>query len=177
MTRFRFTQRLAVAMLLLCEPVVHAHGGPPFPIVSNQLAGAYDISVWTDPDTTDDGTAAGQFWVVLETAGEAAIPDGTRASVAIRPIDRQGPVQEGRAEPVDGEVTRQFVALLMDHEGPFGVHVTVEGPMGRAEVESRVDATYDLRPAPALLAIFLLPFVAVGALWVKMLRRRRRPAA
>jgi hypothetical protein len=176
MTRLRFTKRLAVAMLLLCEPVMHAHGGPPFPILSNQIAGAYDISIWTDPDTTDDGTAAGQFWVVLDSAGEGTIPEGTRASVVIRPLDRQGPAQEGRAEPVDGTVTRQFVALLMDHEGPFGVHVTVEGPLGRADVDSQVDATYDLRPAPGLIAVFLLPFVAVGILWAKMLRRRRRPA-
>ena len=39
---------------------VDAHSGPPFPIVSNQIAGPYDVSVWTDPDATADGSAAGQ---------------------------------------------------------------------------------------------------------------------
>ena len=62
----------------------------------------------------------------------------------------------------------------MDHEGPFGVHVGVDGPLGQAEVESKVDATYDLRPAPFLLAVYLFPFLAIGALWVKVLLRRRR---
>ena len=60
----------------------------------------------------------------------SAIPAATQASVAIRPLDREGPTREGRAEPVNGSVTRQFVALLMDHEGPFGVRVTVDGPLG-----------------------------------------------
>jgi hypothetical protein len=40
-------------------------------------------------------------------------------------------------------------------------------------VESEVDATYDLRPAPALLLLYLMPFVAVGLLWAKLLLRRR----
>lgn len=165
---------LAVAALGSRERMVHAHSGPPFPVVSNQLAGPYIVSIWTDPDTTDDGRAAGQFWVTLEAAGGAkAIPAGTRASVEIHPLDRQGPAREGRAEPVGGSLANQFVALVMDHEGPYGVRVTIDGPLGGARLESRVDATYDLRPAPMLIALYLFPFLALGALWMKVLRRRR----
>jgi len=63
----------AVSLALLLAGSVagqplHAHDGPPFPIVSEHTAGAYAVSVWTDPDTTDDGTAGGQFWVVLRPA-------------------------------------------------------------------------------------------------------------
>ena len=160
---------------LLGSGVVAAHSGPPFPILSDRTAGAYRISIWTDPDTTDDGKAAGQFWVVLEAAdGTSTIPAGTQASVAIRPLDREGPTREGRAEPVNKSVTRQFVVLLMDHEGPFGVRVAVDGPLGRAAVDSQVDATYDLRPAPGLIGLYLVPFVLVGGLWVKVLLRRRQ---
>jgi hypothetical protein len=65
----------------------------------------------------------------------------------------------------------------MDHEGRFHVRVTIDGPLGRAEVEADVDATYDLRPPPAMIAVYLLPFVAVGFLWVKLLLRRRLSAA
>jgi hypothetical protein len=170
---------VAIAALLGFGRVTDAHSGPPFPILSDRAAGPYSISIWTDPDTTDDGKPAGQFWVVLAAAdGKSAIPAGTQASVAIRPLDREGPTREGRAEPVDGSMTRQFVALLMDHEGPFGVRVTVDGPLGRAAVDSQVNGTYDLRPAPALLALYLVPFVLVGGLWVKVLlhrRQRRRP--
>lgn len=165
---------LAVALLLSAVDA-GAHSGPPFPILSDAIRGAYNISIWSDPDTTDDGKAAGQFWIVLAAADKkTTIPDGTRASVVIRPLDREGGVREGRASPVQGSVARQFVVLVMDHEGPFGVHVTVEGPLGPAVADTRVDATYDLRPAPALLALYVFPFVAVGALWMKALLRRRR---
>ena len=157
--------------------MLHAHSGPPYPIVSNRIVGAYDISIWTDPDSTDDKTAAGKFWVVLDSAARgASIPAGTQVHVAIHAVDRPGPMLSGVAAPVDGLVTRQYIALLMDHEGPFTVTVTVEGPLGAAQVQSHVDATYDLRPAPWLLVVFLFPFVAVGALWVKVLLRRRSRA-
>ena len=170
---------LVLARVGLGQAVVQAHSGPPFPIVSSQAEGPYSVSIWTDPDTTDDGKAAGQFWIVLDAAdGRTTIPEGTRASVAVRPLDREGAIRSGEAAPVNGAVTRQFVALLMDHEGPFGVRVTIDGPLGRAAVDSRVDATYDLRPSPWLFVLYLFPFVAAGALWTKMLlRRRRRPAA
>jgi len=162
-------------LLAALEATVAAHSGPPFPIVSNRALGAYSVSIWTDPDTTDNGKPAGQFWIELEPAdGRTAIPAGTQATVAIWPLDREGPRREGRADPVKGEVARQFVALLMDHEGRFGVHLTIDGPLGRAVVDSQVDATYDLRPAPWLIGLYLFPFVALGALWGKVLLRRRR---
>lgn len=164
----------------LVAPVarVHAHSGPPFPIVSNQLVGAYDVSLWTDPDATDDGQAAGQFWVVIQPAARGAtLPSETRASVAIRPTDRGGDEQVAVAAPVNGAVSRQFAALRMDHEGRFAVRVTIDGPLGRAEVASAVDATYDQRPAPFLLVVYLIPFLAIGALWIRLLRRRRTHAA
>jgi hypothetical protein len=164
----------AIIGLLYAGRGIEAHSGPPFPIVSDRVIGPYRISIWTDPDTTDDGKAAGQFWVVIAAAGGAGtLPVLTEARVAIRPLDRAGRTREGPAEPVNGSVERQFVALVMDHEGPFGVRVAIDGPLGRAEVEGQVDATYDLRPAPGLIALYLVPFALVGALWVKVLLRRR----
>ena len=62
----------------------------------------------------------------------------------------------------------------MDHEGPFAVHVSIDGPLGKADLDANVDATYDARPAPALMAVFLMPFLLVGFLWGKLLLQRRR---
>lgn len=176
MIRRAFEAIVCTAVLLTAfEAIVAAHSGPPYPIVSNRAVGAYTVSIWTDPDTTDNGKPAGEFWIELEPAdGRTAIPAGTQATVAIRPLDREGPTREGRADPVRGQLARQFVALLMDHEGRFGVHLTIDGPLGREVVDSQVDATYDLRPAPWLIALYLFPFVAIGALWGKALLRRRR---
>jgi hypothetical protein len=182
MTRLRRRLRRAAAaspLVLAAFAVIArtaslaAHAGPPFPIVSSQIAGAYDIAIWTDPDATDDAAPGGQFWIVLKPHGASAIPAGTRVTVGIRALDRPAAELTAVAAPVDGLVTRQFAALRMDHEGRFAVRVAVDGPLGPAEVTSQVDATYDLRPPPALFVVYLLPFVVLGLLWVKLLRRRR----
>jgi len=122
---------------------------------------------------TNDGSAAGQFWVVMRPNGPTPIPVDTRAEVTIRPSDRAGVVTKRETEPVQGDTTRQYAALLMDHEGPFAVHVSIEGALGKAELDANVDATYDARPAPALMVVFLAPFLLVGFLWGKLLLRRR----
>ena len=152
----------------------HAHSGPPFPIVTERTVGPYRLSVWADPDATDDGSAAGQFWVVLAPAqASAALPADTRADVFIQARDRAASVSSRRAEPVNGSVGRQFAALLMDHEGPYAVRVSIQGGAGAASVEADVEATYDLRPPRFMLAVYLMPFLLIGWLWTKLLIRRR----
>jgi hypothetical protein len=175
MTRCRrATRALWLLLLLSADPTaVFAHSGPPFPALSDRSAGPYRLSLWTDPDTTDDGSAGGQFWVVIHLADGSPPPPDTRAIVAIRPRDRPGPERSAATSPVDGDTSRQFAALLMDHEGPFAVRTTISGTRGSAAVDATVDATYDLRPPPWLLGVYVLPFVAVGFLWLKLLLRRR----
>jgi hypothetical protein len=152
-----------------------AHDGPPFPIVSKAPSGPYEVSIWTDPDTTDDGTPGGQFWVTLKTAGGGDPPSTTRAELVIAPMERAGPEQRAVAAPIDGDASRQFAAVVMDHEGRFRVHVTIDGPLGPAEVRGEVAATYDLRPPPVLVLVYLVPFLLVGFLWLKLMLRRRTP--
>jgi hypothetical protein len=157
--------------------VVQAHSGPPFPIVEDRIVGAYQVSIWADPDATDDQSAAGQFWVMLKAARSGqVIPAGTDVQVQIRPLDRPGDERLALAEPIAGDVSRQFAALVMDHEGPFAVVVRIDGALGSGELDARADATYDLRPRPALIALFILPFLLVGFVWGKLLIKRRMHA-
>lgn len=173
--------RLAVVGvgIAVCVAGVRAHSGPPYPIVSKRVVGPYLASIWTDPDATDDRSAAGKFWVTLAAAApREALPSETRATVSIVPTDRAGEVVSGATRPVNRDPSNQFVALVMDHEGPYAVRVTIRGPLGSAELESKVDATYDLRPQPIMLLVYLVPFVLVAALWGKLLFKRaaaRRP--
>jgi len=163
-----------IAILVWAECSSSAHSGPPFPIVPARVIGPYQVEVWTDPDATDDGTARGQFWVMMHRArSPEPLPGDTRAEVSILPRDRSGHPERADTSPVNGDVTRQFCALVMDHEGPFGVTVAINGPLGRGEVSADVDATYDLRPRPILMALYLLPFLLVGFLWLKLIIRRR----
>ena len=174
----RATARAAfttVIGVLLMTAAGRAHSGPPFPVISNRAVGEYQLSVWTDPDASDDGSAAGRFWVAIRPfRGGAAMPSETRATVSITPIDTAGPPRIAVAEPVRGDVSSQYAALVMDHEGRFHVHVAVSGPWGPAAVDADVDATYDLRPAPWLIVLYVMPFVVVGFLWIKLLRRRAK---
>ena len=166
-----------VIMIAGCQTIAHAHSGPPFPIVEDRIVGAYQVSLWADPDATDDSSAAGQFWVMLRPARSGqAIPSDTRVDVRIRPLDRPGGERIARAEPVNRNAGRQFAALVMDHEGPFAVHVTFDSALGAGELDARADATYDLRPRPALMVLFIMPFVLVGIVWGKLLIKRRMHA-
>lgn len=172
------TIALAACGLLVTADVSSAHDGPPYPIVSNQTVGAYRISIWTDPDTTDDDTRGGQFWVMIDPARRGASSlSGVRAEITIRPIDRAGDALTALAAPVNNDPSRQFAALRMDHEGRFAVHVAVDGDTGNATVDSEVQATYDLRPSRFMLVLYVLPFLLAGVLWTTLLVRRRRAQA
>lgn len=160
-----------------CELGLHAHSGPPYPIVQDRVVGAYKVSIWTDPDATDDQTAAGKFWITVQPAARGpVVPDATEVQVSIAPVDRAGEERTARADRLNGDVQRQFAALLMDHEGPYGVRVKIDGPLGRADLESQADATYDLRPRPILTLLFVAPFLLVGFIWGKLLITRRMAA-
>lgn len=172
MMRSRFA--IVVTFVLAAFSVrIAAHSGPPYPILSDQVAGPYLISVWTDPDTTDDGSPGGQFWIRIHLADGGEVPPGTHATVSISAVDRLESARTASASPVRGDVTNQFAALEMDHEGSFDVLVRIEGPRGQAAVRSSVDATYDLRPPRLLLLLYLVPFLLVGLLWGRLLIRRR----
>jgi len=181
----RSTRRARFGTVIAALLVVHfgathgtllAHDGPPFPIVSNVVVGSYEVSIWTDPDTTDDGTAGGQFWVTIRMAAgdRADVPASTRVELAISPVSRTGPTRSVVAAPVDGQVSRRFASLVMDHEGLFHVRAIISGPLGSAELDGEVEATYDLRPPPVMILVFVMPFVLVGWLWIRQLLRRRR---
>lgn len=180
MTRVRrFPVILLMAVVCTVRPFpAWAHSGPPYPIVSTRVIGAYRLSVWSDPDTTNDGSAAGKFWVTLEPAHPGdPIPSDTRATLTLHALDRQRPDLQASTSPVRGDIGNQFAALFLDHEGPYSVRVDVHGPLGTVTVNTAVDATYDLRPARWLIVVYLVPFLLVGFLWVKLLMKRRALAA
>jgi len=168
-----------ISVVIACATVsatVSAHEGPPYPIVSDRVAGPYRISIWTDPDTTDDGSPRGQFWVRLDATQSGSLSPRTRATVAIQALDRPGPERRAVATPVRDDITNQFAALWMDHEGRFAVRVSVDGPAGGATLDSQVNATYDLRPPAYLFILYILPFVLTGLLWGRLIVKRRAQA-
>jgi hypothetical protein len=161
------------AAALLWPSTLAAHDGPPFPIVSDRRGGAYTISVWTDPDTTDDGSPGGQFWIVLG-AQRGEVPAGTHVTISVTPLEPVGAPRSMSAAPQRGDTATQYAELTLGQEGRYAVRVAIDGPLGDAAIESEVTATYDLRPPLFAVVLYIAPFVLVGLLWTKLLIRRRR---
>jgi hypothetical protein len=167
----------AIIVALSLPAAAFAHSGPPYPAVSSQVVGRYTVQVWTDPDTTDDQTAQGKFWVMLDAPKDVSLVDGrTHVDVTIAPTDRPGAPESLRADLQRKDPVTFYVVLPMHHEGPFAVHVAIDGPSGRGQLDCEVQATYDLRPARMLLLLYVMPFLLVALLWAKLLIARRRAA-
>jgi hypothetical protein len=163
----------ALAIVILARGGrVMAHAGPPYPMVSERVVGSYRMAVWTDPDTTNDGSPGGQFWVIVTPAAGQVLSRETNVTVSIHAPEHPEHQLTTAAVADARAAARYFAALVMDHEGLFNVRVNVVGPLGEATVNAQVQATYDERPSGWAVAVYVLPFLLVGGLWVKVLLRR-----
>ena len=163
--------RIPVLVGLLAAPLhlARAHEGPPFPILVDQPVGPYLVSVWTDPDI---GT--GTFYVVLEPGPGGEMADVDSVVVAVRPAS--GRLAEARYPAAPQRVrygARYYTEVAFDRGEPWRVRVRIAGPAGGGELVSEVVPTPDGTIGPAGLVVYLLPFLAVGLLWLKAMLRRR----
>ncbi|MET0622314.1 MAG: hypothetical protein ABW250_04985 [Pyrinomonadaceae bacterium] len=161
----------ALALAFACATRADAHDGPPYAILVDKSLGPSVASVWADPDV---GT--GTFFVILEPAPGAALPEEIKIDIAVRPLDNHAAeaVHAAAREAVRGRV--QFKAEIpFDAEGRWRVRVLLQSPSGGGEMETDVEVT-----PPGLgrwdLLIYLFPFLLVGALWLRAVTRRRRPS-
>ena len=165
---------LAVTIATASSAVLEAHNGPPFPVITDRAVGNYSVSLWADPDASDEGDADAKFWVVVSPAAKGApLPVDTVVRISIWPAERPDSIHTETAMPDGQEKSRRTAAFVISHEGQYGVKATIAGSLGPAEVEAVVDAQYDARPRPVLIAVFALPFVLIGFIWLKLLMRRR----
>jgi hypothetical protein len=165
---------LAVTIATASSAALEAHNGPPFPVITDRAVGNYIVSLWADPDASDEGEADGKFWVVVSPAAKGApLPVDTVVRISIWPAERPDSIHTETAMPDGQEISRRTAAFVISREGQYGVKATIAGPLGPAEVEAVVDAEYDARPRPVLIAVFALPFVLIGFVWLKLLMRRR----
>lgn len=159
--------RLAVLTLALAGSITArqtaAHQGPPFPILVDQRVGPYVASVWSDPDI---GT--GTFYVVLDAPKGRAFIAPSTARIAVRPVSGRLPEVVYNAEPQKvSEGARFFAAVRFDKGEMWNVRVQIEGPQGGGQLTTTVEATPDGTIGPISLLVYLVPFLAVGSLWLK----------
>src|SRR5689334_10703765 len=95
---------LLLGIVLLLAPIARAHEGPPFPLVVDQKADRYVVSVWTDPDV---GTAL--FFVILNAPEP---PADLRVQIGVQPVSGRLPeaFYPMERENVQGRV--QYRALV-----------------------------------------------------------------
>jgi hypothetical protein len=163
----------AVLVLLTLTRPAGAHEGPPFPIVMDEQVGPFLVSVWTDPDI---GT--GTFFVVLEPRDGGDLPENIIVKIGVAPVS-------GRLEEVFYQAesqavrygARYFAEVAFDQGEWWDVHVVIDSAAGGGTITSKVEATPDGSIGPLGMVVYLLPFVAVGLLWLKAVLRKRRAAA
>jgi hypothetical protein len=150
-----------------------AHAGPPFPLFEDRRSGPYLVSVWSDPDI---GT--GTFFVLL-AAPEGGRPAPPRAvRIAVQPVS--GRLSEAVHEAVAEEVregarfyARFYAEVPFDRGGTWRVRVVVASAEGSGELTTEVEPTPDGTIGPISLALYAIPFLAVGFLWLKAALRGR----
>lgn len=127
------------------------------------------VSVWTDPDI---GT--GTFFVVIDPESDNDVSDLEFIKVGVKPTS-------GRLEEVmytaESQEVRQGARYIAEVEFDKGemwkVRILLKGEGWDGELTSEVEATPDGSIGPIAVVIYALPFVAVGALWVRAIMRRR----
>lgn len=162
--------KMAPLFLLVAHPA-QAHEGPPFPIVMDQRAGPYIVSVWTDPDV---GT--GKFFVILAPSPGTTLPDPLAVDVCVQPSDERLPEACYPASRQNMRDQVQYYAEVeFDRQQMWRVRVRVNGKDGLGEVTSEVEATPPGYGEWDLL-IYGFPFILFGMLWLYAALRRRHRA-
>jgi hypothetical protein len=162
--RFRW-----LLIIFFLATTASAHEGPPFPLLVDQKIDRYVVSVWTDPDV---GTAL--FFVIVSAREPDKIPDDLQVQVGVQPASGRLPevFYTSARENLRGQI--QYRAEVhFDAQEVWQVRVRLLSGQGTAETLATVEATPPGYGRWDLL-IYLLPFLAIGVLWILAIVRKTR---
>jgi len=165
----RVSVGLLVALLLLSHTPANAHNGPPFPIIENRKIGPCIVALWTHPDV---GTGA--FYVFVEPAPGATVPDDLKIKIGVQPVTGRLPETFYAAQRVKSHGQVQYNAQAeFDRQELWHVRLVIQSSQGGGEAEAQVEVT-----PPGFgrwdLLLYLLPFLAVAFLWILGISRAKR---
>lgn len=165
-----FVFGLLLAFLVNPAPAL-AHVGAPYPVLLEEPVGPYVASALADPDV-----GKGTFYVFVALPAGESPPSDTTVTVWVKPEDDHLPESGHRAERQQTRYGERFVAEVpFDAEGPWQVRLVIAGSGGSGETSFPVKVTPSGIGWLATLAC-LLPFVLMGALWLRgSLRLRTAP--
>jgi len=158
-------------LLIVCAAALpaSAHQGPPFPIIIDQKTGPCVISVWTDPDV-----GVGTFFVMVDPVPGGSVPSDLRVELGVQPVSGRLPEVMYTTERDRQRGQVQFNARVnFDRQEFWRIRVRLQSSLGSGETSAQVEAT-----PPGFgrwdLLFYLLPFLAVAALWLRGIARRRK---
>jgi hypothetical protein len=160
---------LLVALLLVSHTPARAHNGPPFPIIENKKVGPCIVALWTHPDV---GTGA--FYVFVEPAPGATVPDDLQIKIGVQPVTGRLPETFYEAERVKSHGPVQYNAQAeFDRQELWHVRLVIQSSQGGGEATAQVEVT-----PPGFgrwdLLLYLLPFLIVAFLWFHGISRMKR---
>lgn len=163
---------LIVSLVVALAPIAHAHDGPPYPILVDQVTGPFRMSAWADPDV-----GVGTFFIYLESAGASRLPDDCRVTIFVQPANRLIPEVGYRAEPqkVHKGPSRFFAKVPFDTRENWRVRFQLASAAGNGSAETEVAVTPPGQGPILDFVLYLFPFAAVGFLFVKAALKRRDP--
>ena len=151
---------------------LHAHNGPPFPIIVDKRIGPCVVSLWTHPDI---GT--GTFWVIVDPPPGGSVPKDLKIQVGVQPINARIPERRFVAAVDDSSSQLQYkVEAEFDRDEFIHARVILTSAAGSGEAMATVEVTPTGFGRWDLL-FFTLPFLGAGYLWFRALARRRKRAA
>ena len=160
---------LLVAVLLVSHTPASGHNGPPFPIIENKRVGPCIVALWTHPDV---GTGA--FYVFVEPAPGATVPDDLQIKIGVQPVTGRLPETFYGAERVKSHGPVQYNAQAdFDKQELWHVRLVIQSSQGGGEATAQVEVT-----PPGFgrwdLLLYLLPFLIVAFLWFHGISRMKR---
>lgn len=150
--------------------IATAHEGPPFPILMDEPAAGYVVSVWADPDIGE-----AQFFVIIESPAGGPPETLPNVSIWVEPDSSRLQRVEYVAKRRSQRNQLQYEALpYFDQRDLWTVGFRIVASSGEThELTTQVEST---PPGYGVwdLAIYLFPFILLGAMWMIAISKRQR---
>ncbi|MBC7430152.1 MAG: hypothetical protein H7336_16180 [Bacteriovorax sp.] len=161
-----------ISLLVISE--VLAHEGPPYPILVDKKFSNYKISVWTDPDT-DKGT------FLFYPEGENLKSDDFIYQIKATP--QSGAPEILSALAMKGEQQNGYFTYTATIPFPkamlWNVRILIKNKQNNEVLLDQTLSVEVTTPGPnrTETLVYLMPFLLVGAIWIKVVMKKRKKTA
>lgn len=164
-------KKIIFFLCLLFTHTLFAHEGPPFPVLVDHKFGEMKLSVWADPDT-ENGT------FTLYPEGPNLKKDDLYFEIKANPENQSGPILKSTAlQAVEDKGRYSYTATLpFPTNGNWAVIVIVKNKQNGDTLTSATMTVEVTPPGPnkSEFVLYMLPFLVVAAIWLKVILRKRR---